>query len=433
MGGVDGGASPVDARHPATSPAAPSLASLLETLATSREHGTSVPALQAAFELTAFPAQQPLAEELTPDQRRVAEALALRSELPLSGSRVPFSVQFRRGWLGLDPPRTLDRTHAVVHEGREHVWPLWKAWQVLGDDPIGKRGISALGLSTVELLDAYVDVLLWSVYAAGKVDPSVIYDHLDTLGADGGDWAKQRLDEMAAWPAPVVEMRDGIRWVKSEAEAFGFSTFEPSCQCGHGQLALLLAIARAGRTIEPSWEKLVPFTPNSLLVEVAAALPDDRREAVLLAAADAAVTTDALRTCFVLWPLFPLMGLFQLAERLLADRTTASGFPQGTLPKWRARWKGLLTTTPLPNAPAAGGGREPRKRRGRGSKRRGARAALSIRCQRSRPCRPRALPRGRRSSARTSCAGGSCPWRSPARGGSRLLRRSLAHRSLRRT
>lgn len=357
---LTGRASPVDARHPMTLPAVPSLASLLETLATSREHGTFVPALQAAFELTAFPAEQPLAEELTPDQRRVAEALAMRSRLPLSGARVPYYVQFRRSWLGLDPPRTLDRTLTVLHEGREHAWPLWRAWQVLGDDPIGKHGISALGLSTVELLDAYVDVVLWSVYATGKVDRSRIYAHLDTLGAEGGDWAKQRLDAMAAWPAPVVETRDGIRWVKSGAEAFGVATFEPAHKRDGGVLALFVAIARAGRTIEPSWEKLVPFVPNSLLVEVAAALPDDRREAVLLAAADAAVTTDALRTCFVLWPHFPLPGLFQLAERLLADRTTASGFPRGTLVKWRARWKGLLTTTPPRNAPPA---KAPRKKK----------------------------------------------------------------------
>lgn len=205
----------------------------------------------------------------------------------------------------------------------------------------------------MELLDAYVDVLLWRPYAMGKVERSRIYDHLDALGAEGGDWAKQRLDAIAAWPAPVVETRDGIRWVKSGAEAFGFATFEPSYERDGGVLALFVAIARSGRTIAPSWERLLPFKPDSLLVEVVAALPDDRREAALLAAADAAVTTDALRTCFLLWPRFPLPGLFQLAERLLADRTIASGFPRGTLAKWRARWKTLLTTTPPPNAPPA--------------------------------------------------------------------------------
>lgn len=335
-----------------TSATVPSLASLIAIIETSCERTTFLPALQTAYELTQFPGEQPLAADLTADQRLVAEALAKRSGLPLSGTRVPHHVQFRRSWLGVDPPRTLDRELTVVHGGKEHVWPLWKAWQTLGDDPIGKQGLSALGLTTVEVLDAYVDVLLWGVYASGGVDRSMVYDHLDALAAEGGDWAQRRLDEMAGWPEPAVEVRDGIRWVKGGQAAFGFSTFEPSYARGDGPLALFVGIARAGRTIEPTWERLLPFVPNALMIEVAAALPEERRDAALLAAADTVVATDALRTCFTLWPRFPSSALFGLTEKLLGDRTIESGFPRGTLAKWRARWKALLATTPPPAEPA---------------------------------------------------------------------------------
>jgi hypothetical protein len=340
---LDGGADAPDAAVPMANP----LAAHLVALAKSEDAGAFHRALKSALELTGYPAELPLPEDLTPDQRKLAEVLATRSGLrTLSTVAMPYDVQFRRRWLGLDAPGELEKRHPFRANGTTHDWPLWKIWKVVGDDPVKRKGISALGLSTVQLLDAYVDQSLWSPYAG--LETSGLYEHLKRLGADGGAWARARLDDMASWRAPAPQGDGTVRWTITRGKPLGFATFEPTGDLpSKAELALLTAIARAGQTIEPAWERLVPFTNSPYVAEIIAAVPGPRREAVLLEAAGRGVSKDALFAILTLWPTYPYPSLARWVGALLADPGFCASIDKRSLQAWRAVWAKLLKKTPL--------------------------------------------------------------------------------------
>jgi hypothetical protein len=331
-----------------------SLAEHLAILATTEDGGTFHRALKSALELTAYPAELPLPEDLTPDQRRLAEVLATRSGVrSLSTVAMPYDVQFRRRWLGLDAPGELEKRHAFRTGGTSHDWPLWKIWKTVGDDPAKGKGISALGLSTVQLLDAYIDQSLWSPYSGLQTSP--LYDHVKRLGSDGGAWARARLDQMASWRVPEPQGDGSVRWTIARGKPLGFATFEPTGDLpSKAELALLTAIARAGETIEPAWERLVPFTNSPHVAEIIAAVPAARREAAMLEAAGRGVSKDALFAIFTLWPSYPYPSLAAWVDALLADPRFASSVDKRSLQEWRADWAKLTKKTP-PTAEAGRG------------------------------------------------------------------------------
>jgi hypothetical protein len=330
-------------------PLASTLVELLAILANSRDRTSFDPAFERAFELVGFPAELPLPEDLTPDQRKLAEVLATRSSVAVMSSVcLPYFVQFRRRWLGIAPGGALEQRHTFVHEGSSRTWPLWKIWGAVGDDPKAATGISALGIPRIELLDAYVDDALWRPYPSRAIDKSRVYGHLDLLGAEGGDWARRRLAEVASWPRPETQQEGEIRYVKSVAEPLGFETFQPSTSLsGHALLPLFVALARSGGAVEPAWEPFLPCDGNAYLTEIAAAIPEDRREAALVAGVRRALDKDALFAVLRLWPSFPYVGLAAVADGLFADKSFVARAPRPALQTWRARWKELRAATPV--------------------------------------------------------------------------------------
>jgi hypothetical protein len=303
-------------------------------------------ALDRVLPAVAWPNGTPLPEDLTPDQRRVAEVLATRSGIPgLSSVAIPYQVQFRRRWLGIDPPGALERRHPFTHRGTTHSWPLWRIWQVAGDKPKRQQGVSAVVADVVEILDAYIDALIWSPYE--NLDESEIQDHIARLGADGGDWATRRLHEALGWHVTETSGK-GIRWIKVNVEDYGFATSEPGSleMASSAQLALFVALARAGRGVEPAWERWFPLFAHPFLREIAAALPDDRREAILLAAADRGISKDSLFGIFRLWPRYPYPALARWVDDLLRLPARETGFDPAGLRTWKVDWKELLAKTP---------------------------------------------------------------------------------------
>jgi hypothetical protein len=314
----------------------------LHILATSTTEELEL-ALERALESVKWPDDVPLPEDLTPNQRRVAEILATRRGIPtLASVAMPYQVQFRRRWLGIDPPGALERRHTFTRRGRTVSWPLWRIWRSVGDAPARQKGISAVVADVVDLLDAYVDVVLWSPY--GDLDTSQIEQRIARLGADAraGEWAARRLDEALSWS--VRESIGGTtRWIQVEVADFSFGTTEPGSLDAEGsvQLALFVALARAGRAVEPAWERWFPLFDHAFLGEIVAALPEDRRESILLASADRGLPRDGLFAFLTLWPKFPYPGLARWIDELLARPANTIGVDASSLRTWREEWKRL--------------------------------------------------------------------------------------------
>ena len=216
---------------------------------------------------------QPLAlpESLTPDQRRLADALAARDDLCVSTCGIPGTPRLLRRWLGLTPPSVLERRVPWTHEGAEVSWPLWKLWLDAPDASLEYgQGIAAEvaeRLNPAEMIEAAGEAMLEPY---GLEAP-----YGDRLGAalvhaaDALPWARRfvgvllaALHEDGTW-APPYEMTTDFR-----GTLLGTLT--------------LLPFVRAGVAIDPAWDRLVPHEGEEAVVrELLMALPEARREAVV--------------------------------------------------------------------------------------------------------------------------------------------------------
>lgn len=212
-----------------------------------------------------------LPESLTPDQRRLADALATRDDLCLATCGIPGTTRLLRRWLGLTPPSVLERRVPWTHEGVAVSWPLWRLWL---DAPLASlehhQGIArevAERLTPAEMIEAAGEALL---------EPYGIRNpYGERLGA-----AIAHAAEALPWARGFVDvllgaLREDGTWAPTYA---GCRDFRGSML----GLLTLLPFARAGVPIDPAWDRLAPHAGDDESVRaILNALPEARREAVV--------------------------------------------------------------------------------------------------------------------------------------------------------
>jgi hypothetical protein len=197
-------------------------------------------AARIALEAVGFPnghQEIPLAEELTPAQRAVAEKLAPCEHFDVSGFAMPRKSWSRQRWLGLAPGGMLERTVEL----RGAKMPLWRAITIVDGDRLCKE----LGWPLADRLEALAEAGL------GAYDCHLQFPLSDDLDGSAGAWGKRTADLM----------------VKADPRG-RFSNWLT--------MASMLAVVRAGQKLEPKWDLLVPLEP-----EILRALPEARRRARL--------------------------------------------------------------------------------------------------------------------------------------------------------
>ncbi len=304
-------------------------------------------AVQRAIEAVDWPEDVPLPEDLTPDQRRLAEVLATRCGIPaLASVAIPYEVQFRRRWLGVEPAGELEKRYPFQRKGKDLSWPLWRIWQTVGDNPKRKKGISAVVTDQGALLDAYVDACLWGPYP--KLDVANVFDLVANTDTSAGAWAARRLSEMVSWPVGPTKASGSAQYTKTPEERYGFSLFEYPALTGkeHVFVALFVALARSSTPVDPAWERFFPITYHPLIIEAARALGDDRRERVLAERLDQVLTVDAVLTVFQLWKKYPYPALHAWTSDLLARTSQQSGIEPPELARLRGDWSKLEASAP---------------------------------------------------------------------------------------
>lgn len=214
-------------------------------------------------------------EELDPDQRRVAEAIARRGALDAGGAGMPPTPRLLRRWLGLDAPSVLERPIAWTHEGSAVTWPLWYAWRH-ADDALLEAGQGMPEAFIERLTPAAVIEAAAEATLEGYGIESAYSHRVDAvLGAHAA--------EAAAWARGFVEVLVSLRSPDGPRshEGSGYESLGLYEWDALGVLALV-PLVRAGVALDPRLDVLAPFAASTERVrEVLAALPPDRREAVV--------------------------------------------------------------------------------------------------------------------------------------------------------
>ncbi len=213
-----------------------------------------------------------LASELTEAQRRVVEVYAdvdelLRAEFRLfpepgvGGWPIPPTASLIRRWLGLSGASALEEEHTL--NGQR--WPLWRH----GCEPKGAETITAL-----------VDALPLD-RALGVIDAVSHYN----------GYGFPRVQNLYRSARCMRELKgEGVAWARAFIERALAAIAAPSGKGGAAHafehdaaLLALFAMVRGGVAIEPAWDVLLvcsyEHAPASF-VEVAMAIPEERRHAV---------------------------------------------------------------------------------------------------------------------------------------------------------
>ncbi len=224
----------------------------------------------------------PLASELTPPHRALAERLADIDVYPYPYA-MPSRPAIRKRWLGISPTGILEEIR-----GKE---PLWRAIQLLqAANPNVYEGAKAVGdyLNSLPVLDRLrvfgeLHAILEPA-AVYDIDAQTLFRHglrlVDDLDLGCSRWAVEEADRLSAQGRRAPEE---IRWV------------------------VFLALVRAKVPIEPRWDVLLPvlFGAKDWAFECAAAIPTSRRGPALSAALRASHPNYALTAALDLLERFP--------------------------------------------------------------------------------------------------------------------------------
>jgi hypothetical protein len=348
-------------------PATPSaLDAILETIRTAVDASLDE-AIAEGVALTGYPYTDsskpiPLAEELTPDQRRLMEAIATRSGLSfhtVRKFRIPDPVQVRRRWLGIDPPGVLEKIVNVPDEtgGTRGAMPLWRALQqslpTASEDPL--RGLLPDPVERLRLIVAA---------AEGNVDP---YEISTGAGAESEAlgpispgtvneetvlWAETTLERLvAAWTEPEREDGSGKGLCLRSASLAepGWATWE-LLDCAYKekvlrQLFAFLLLTGRWTSLDERYDSFVGLTgPYATLL--AAAVPEPRRGAALVWAyreEPAWSAFDAGREMLLQFPSSTLAD--EIAKDLEAPSLRAK-MDAGELRRQQAEWNALREKLP---------------------------------------------------------------------------------------
>jgi hypothetical protein len=196
-----------------------------------------------------------LVEELSPEQVAMAKELAATDLLPGGGFCLPASGAVRRRWIGLDPPGPLDRRTDV----RGKSVPVWRAWCTRNPAPTDCP-------SPLDRWQALIEFAATSYPPSARwLSSSELEKELSAApsGDELFDRAARIADDLAKRIAATFRGRRPV--------------FPPLTTSA----LLLLPLVRAGRPIEPRWDGLITIDGDPQGRRLLAALPVDRREAVL--------------------------------------------------------------------------------------------------------------------------------------------------------
>lgn len=214
-----------------------------------------------------------LPEELSAEQRSIAEGLARTSLVPIAGLGLPACGAPRRRWIGLAPPGPLERRVEVEIAGERKVLPVWRAWQELNlseEDEVGEEGGGGpiprpldARLTGHDRWQAIVEVDAESYGFGCYMEPDEVERQLAAVPQD--EELLRRAVEVADDLAErfAAGAREGIRMAPS-----------PSMSA-----MLLLPIVRSGKRIEQRWEPLIHVGDEPHAREIFQALAPERREA----------------------------------------------------------------------------------------------------------------------------------------------------------
>lgn len=299
------------------------------------------PAAWAALDAVGWPRDTmvpPLPEELTPAQRRIAEALASVVGVPLSRFPIPQYVQLRRRWLGLDEPALLERSLEVG--GRR--LPLWRALADLGGT-ISPEPAEALLPDPVERLQAFAEIELWQPYGIGLPQGTIAL--AEEVGATAARWAEGFADGLLAIPpaptAPLGEAQLGEAQWSFQPPPSGLYE-RPSRPAGVATLfATLIPLVRAHGVLAPRYYGLVPAFRHPALAGLLAAVAEGDREQVLLGLVRRAPAPTAVDVAISVLPAFPYPRVAEEVWPLLASPAVASTFGAQKLKRQKAAWAAL--------------------------------------------------------------------------------------------
>ena len=280
-------------------------------------------------------------EDLTPAQRRVAELLSRRAGIPLANVAIPQQAQIRRRWLGIDPPTGLERRRDFEVDGQMRSWPVWRIWRELQRQGRKEPELASFLPDPIERLGAYADTWLWEAYGLQWIRE--IDGLVDELGEKAADWGRAYLDMIASFDPPEAETRGDIEWQRSPIDEKSAS--DPPVQPGFTiLLAALTPVVRAGGPLEERWDRLVPFVDTPRLHALLAALPEARREDVLLGALSRELSASAFATARAFLPRYPLPRFAQAAADLLTGPLAT--LPTRELSRQKKAWKEMLDANP---------------------------------------------------------------------------------------
>lgn len=192
------------------------------------------------------------ADDLSAEQRAMAERLADTWLLPAGGYRLPAAKRTRRRWVGLEEPGPLEQPIDVGGE-------TMARWQVL------KTGnVEALeGLTPLERWQAWIE------YSARSYPPYTWNMQPDAIEAE-----LERVAGEADLHERATELADELsQRFRAADQARQLAAVEPVTAA-----LLLLPLVRAGKPLEPSWLRLVPVRPEPHAREILQALDEQTRE-----------------------------------------------------------------------------------------------------------------------------------------------------------
>ena len=302
-------------------------------------------ATSAAHELlsrTSFPHGNvpiPLATQLTPEQRAVAEITARRDGLLLWPFAMPKARTTRARWLGLEPPTALEKNVSTDIGGQPVSLPFWAARFALRL-PWPAAALT-LGLSRRELLDVYAQCLRNGGYDGLSVNNyQEVWDVLAEYADDFVPQAEALLEEATRlWAStdPHVQAERGT-WTSPRAnELLAY--------------IMLYPLALAGRTLGPDAAAFVPLRigevgERNLGRTILMALRDDLREATLLAAYEGMPTLTAVHIATDILRFLPLPALAQRAARDFYDPALKKSIPKVPFERVAGRVAALCNDMP---------------------------------------------------------------------------------------
>ena len=246
--------------------------------------------------------EMPVASELTPVQRTLAELLAYRDGIELfhfaDGQwqlfAMPETAANRRRWLALEPPGPLERDVTYTLGAETRTEPAWRALQraVQRGREATKEAFASMRVAERLRVIGGLAPMSYGLTSAAEWLPECFTP--EGIGAEHAAWARAEADRLLSLGA-------------RETRRVRFVVFP--------------ALVRANVSIEDRYFPLLPFEPNpnrlpplkAIVSECLGAIPDERREEAVMAALAAENDDDRESISWSMLELLPYAGVARIA------------------------------------------------------------------------------------------------------------------------